>query len=651
MFPGQRVEKSQANTDGRDGGAGRPDRRGPGLTLLVVGMTMAVGRWLEVDAVCGVAGWVCWSGSSLNAGVTESMVRAGGVCPVASVRTVRSELLTLAVCGCTQLRQASTAAGDVVVAVSGTVTNRRELRTDLETLGRRPDSGSDADLVLAGLLQWDIDGLVPRLAGAYGLVIWEGRRGPGDRLVLVRDRLGVQPLFWSDTDDGVVFGSTEASMLAHPEVEPIVTLDGLRFLFGHDRTPGTGLWDQMTEVAPGAMLVADMDRRETGQYWQLTPGPHGDDASLVAERVAELLGDSATGALPASPDDVVGVLLGGLDSSVLAALAKDAKTGPDADVLSGGRVLGLTLDDRSPEGDAAYTAQVAAALGMDFRAVRPDADQLADPQVRERVLRARALPMGVGDLDFSLLHLLDTAAEHGPVWLSGEGADAVFASGRMYDQHSLGSPTFPWLVGMERITVERDLFTPGFGAALNLDEYVAEQYRSAAAEIQPVPGEPATDAARRRVQYLVVTRFLRQLWDRADRISRAAGVRVRMPYADHRLIEYLYNTAWPVKRPPGGPGKQVLRDAFGDRVPAVMLNRRKVPYPLTASPAYTRLVQRQATEIVRQPSQDVWDMFDRDRVRTIADTPAEDVEPRDLRALERVADMALWFSRYTPIIE
>lgn len=129
---------------------------------------------------------------------------------------------------------AHTDEGAVTITYSGEVYNFAELRSELLRRGHRFRTRSDTEVVLHGYLEWD-EAVAERLNGMFSFAVWDAR---ADKLVMIRDRLGVKPLYFSSTDDGVLFGSEPKAILANPLADRAVDLDGLRELVSFTQTPG-----------------------------------------------------------------------------------------------------------------------------------------------------------------------------------------------------------------------------------------------------------------------------------------------------------------------------------------------------------------------------------------------------------------------------
>ena len=198
--------------------------------------------------------------------------------------------------------------GPVALVYSGEVYNHAELRAELATAGHRFTTTSDTEVVLRGYLQWGA-ALVDRLNGMYAFAVFDART---DTLTLVRDRMGVKPLYYHPTPDGILFGSEPKAILAHPQVRKVVDLAGLRELFSFTKTPGNAIWSGMYELQPGHLLTRTPETTSTRAYWRLTTSPHTDQQGTTIKHVRDLLTDIVTRQLVADVPLCV-LLSGGLD--------------------------------------------------------------------------------------------------------------------------------------------------------------------------------------------------------------------------------------------------------------------------------------------------------------------------------------------------
>jgi Asparagine synthase (glutamine-hydrolyzing) len=150
----------------------------------------------------------------------------------------------------------------------------------------------------------------------------------------------------------------------------------------------------------------------------------------------------------------------------------------------------------------------------------------------------------------------------------------------------------------------------------------------------------------REISYLHLTRFVNMLLDRKDRLSMAHGLEVRVPFCDHRLVEYLFNTPWSFKTFDGRE-KSLLRAATADLLPQGILERSKSPYPATQDPAYTRALRASLTEIMADPDAPVRPLLDPYAVRAALASPVEDSSTTVTRInVEMVLDLNTWLARH-----
>ncbi|WP_328603752.1 asparagine synthase (glutamine-hydrolyzing) [Amycolatopsis sp. NBC_00345] len=540
------------------------------------------------------------------------------------------------------------AGGTVALTYSGEVYNFAELRAELTRRGHRFTTASDTEVVLHGYLEWGA-GLAERLNGMYAFAIWDSRE---ERLLLVRDRMGIKPLYYAPHGEGLLFGSEPKAILAHPGIRPVIEADGLRELLSFTKSPGHAVWAGMREVEPGTVVTLDRQGLRVHRYWRLEPGEHTDDVSVTVERVRELLDDIVRRQLVADVPRCV-LLSGGLDSSVLTALAARQLADQDEQVRSfavdfAGHTERFVADRSRSTPDAPYVRDVHEHVGSLHQDIVLDSGDLADPAVRRAVVAARDLPSGLGELDNSLLLLFRAIRERSTVALSGESADEVFGGyAWFHDPVVQQADTFPWLAhrfaGGGR--PGGGLFGGELMSTLDLGGHLRDSYATAVAEAGTRAGESEHERRMRVISYLHLTRFVRVLLDRKDRLSMAVGLEVRVPFCDHRLVEYVYRTPWAMKTFDGRE-KSLLRAAARDVLPVSVAERVKSPYPSTQDPKYVEALRGQVEDVLANRAHPVFDLVDH---RALKELMAADETASPLRPLlERVLNFATWFDLYSP---
>ena len=505
-----------------------------------------------------------------------------------------------------------------VIVYNGELYNTQELRDELRRLGYRFQTSCDTEVLLVSYIEWG-KACVDRLNGIFAFAIWSVQE---EELFLVRDRLGVKPLFYRHDGERLLFGSEPKAILAHPDVRAEVDAEGLAevFAIGPARTPGHGVWRGMRELKPGHCMTFDRNGLRTSVYWRLEAKPIKDDEDAAASRVRELLRDAARRQL-VSDVPLCTLLSGGLDSSALTALAAEyyRETGRGAlhtysvDYVDNERHF--RAHSFQPDADGPWIERMSEHLDTVHHAVRIDTPELVD--ALEAAVVAKDMP-GMADIDSSLYLFSREIKKGSTVAISGEAADEIFGGYPWFHREEmLRADTFPWSMSAG---LREEILSPELARILKLREYAAERYREAVAEVPEVEGEDESARRMRRISYLSITRFMPTLLDRKDRMSMAWGLEVRVPYCDHRLVEYVWNLPWSVKSA-GGREKGILRRALEGVLPPDVLQRRKSPYPKTHNPAYLAAVRERLLRRLDDPSCPLLPLVNAAKIRELAEDP------------------------------
>ncbi|MFF4484076.1 asparagine synthase (glutamine-hydrolyzing) [Streptomyces sp. NPDC001520] len=604
--------------------------------------------------MCGITGWVSFhQDPRTQAPVIEAMTAtlaprgpdAAGVWlgPRAAIGHRRLAVIDLA--GGVQPMTDRPDAPTTVLTYSGEIYNHHELRSQLSGLGHEFRTRSDTEVVLRGYAEWG-EKVADHLDGMFAFAVWDER---AQRLLLVRDRLGVKPLFWAEVDGGLAFASEPKALFAHPEIRPRVDADGLREAYSLLFNTGPTVWSGVREVEPGGLLLLDRDGIRERRYWQLEADAHPDDRDATIARVHDLVSAAARAQLEADVP-LCSLLSGGIDSTVLTALLADElrlREGPGARIRSyavdySDQAESFTGDVLRTGHDTPYATEAGAFLGTDHSTVVLDPRALLDPEHRRAVVVARDSPIGVGDMDTSLHLLFGEIRKHSTVALSGEAADEVFGGYPWFhNPKALATATFPWLL----VTGDEAAMPLNPELDLRIGEFRDDTYRTALAAVPHLDGETPTEHRQREMQHLSLTRWLRQLLHRKDRLSMAQGLEVRVPYCDHRLVEYAFTTPWALKNFDGRE-KSLLRAAGTGLAPDSVLHRPKNHYPATHHPDYNRGLQNMARDALADDT--VRSLADETRLKPCLDTPPGQLEWGHRLRLERVVDLALWLDHYQP---
>lgn len=501
-----------------------------------------------------------------------------------------------------------------VITYNGELYNTNDLREELISKGHVFQSRSDTEVLLVSYMEWGTD-CVEHLNGIYAFGIWDEKK---QSLFLARDRFGVKPLFYTQVGSSLIFGSELKTLLAHPLVKPKIDSEGLGEIFAlaPARTPGHGVFKNVFEVKPAHCLLYGEYGIRKWRYWQLESRPHEDGMDVTLEKLTVLVKDAVLRQLVADVP-VCTFLSGGLDSSAITALAaenfKAANLGQlhtySIDYVDNDKYFKASLFQ--PNSDAPWVKRMVQECGTYHHYIEFDTPQLADALTS--AVDARDLP-GMTDIDSSLWLFCREVKKNATVALSGECADEVFGGYPWFHKKELlESNTFPWSVNLSERT---RILSDSLKEAIRPEQYVEQRYIETIEEVPELAGENETEARRRRIFYLNLTWFMTTLLDRKDRMSMAHGLEVRVPYCDHRLVQYVWNIPWEMKMY-NNREKGLLRQALTGVLPEDVLWRKKSPYPKTHNPSYENAVKAMALEIVYDPNSPIHPFIDKTEVTSL----------------------------------
>jgi asparagine synthase (glutamine-hydrolysing) len=512
--------------------------------------------------------------------------------------------------------------GDAIYTIvyNGELYNAPELKRQLEQRGHRFKTTCDTEVLLAAFIEWG-RACVDRLNGIYAFAAWDDQ---AQELFLARDRLGVKPLFYAQLGGMFLFGSEMKAILAHPDMKAEIGQEGLAEIFavGPARTPGHGIYRNMAELKPGHLMVVNRNGTQVQAYWKLESRQHPDSLEATAATIRELLTDTVVRQL-ASDVPVCTLLSGGLDSSALTALAASHYKDTGLGVVHTYSVDYKDNDKHfkanafQPNADSPWIKRMSDYLGTQHTYVEFDTPELVESL--KAAMFARDTP-GMADVDGSLYLFCREIKKGATVAISGEAADEVFGGYPWFHREdALNAATFPWSLALKGRV---DLLHPEFADWIKPVEYVDRRYREALDEVPRLAGETAQKQRMREMSYLNITRFMPTLLDRKDRMSMAVGLEVRVPFCDHRLVEYVWNVPWEMKTA-GDREKGILRRALRGILPEDVLTRKKSPYPKTHNPAYAAAVRTWALEILDDSSSPLHAFIDVPKVRALAESADE----------------------------
>ncbi|MGP4082102.1 asparagine synthase (glutamine-hydrolyzing) [Pseudalkalibacillus sp. R45] len=500
---------------------------------------------------------------------------------------------------------------------NGELYNTEDIRKVLASKGHRFDSHSDTEVLLTSYIEWG-EQCVDHLNGIYAFAIWDEKH---EQVFMARDRLGVKPLFYKEQSGSLIFGSELKAILAHPDVKAEVDREGLQEIFGlgPSRTPGHGVYKGINELRAGHALRLDRNGLRIWRYWDVKSEEHTDSLDETVEQVRWLLKDAVERQLVADVP-VCTFLSGGVDSSAISAFASRFFQQEGRGAL---HTYSIDYEENDkyfkkstfqPNSDGPWIQ-----IMRDYLKTVHHSSVIENTKLQHYLTAAvhmRDLP-GMADVDSSLLWFCEEIKQQFTVGLSGECADEIFGGYPwFYRPELLERDAFPWM----HSTAEREsILRPDLRKKLDLKNYVHDRYQQTINETPKLDGEEPAEARRREMFYLNMHWFMATLLDRKDRMSMGASLEVRVPFADHRIVEYAWNIPWEMKMFEGRE-KGILRKALEGTLPHEILYRKKSPYPKTHHPEYTRLVKAWLGSIIKKDSAPIYELVDRNKVSEIIQT-------------------------------
>ncbi len=475
---------------------------------------------------------------------------------------------------------------EYVIIYNGEIYNSPELRTDLKEYGAEFKTNCDTETVLWSYIIYG-DECPKYLNGIFAFAVYDIT---DRRVFLARDRMGVKPFFYTFLGSTFLFASEIKALLEHPKVSRKVDNTGLwQLVFLSPVTlSGSGVFRDIKELKPAQCAVVTDNGLKAWKYWKLEAKPFYGDAKTAQSVVGELLYD-AVRRQTVSDVPLCTFLSGGLDSSVLTALAAE-----------GYRSKGKTLATYSfeyegnrdsfkqslfqPQGDDDFARYLARWLMTDHTVLTAPNNEIAECLIP--ATEARDFP-GQADIDSSLLYFCSKVKKHHTVALSGECSDEVFGGYPwFYRPEMLYRDFFPWIhEPMQRAS----LFNKNFVKADEGFDVLSNEYKKIISDCSTLPYDSESMRTSRIATVLSVGYFMTSLLERKDRMSMYSGLEVRVPFADHRILEYVYNVPWEIKFE-NGVEKALLRNAMTKYLPEKILWRKKSPYPKTHNPKYREKV-------------------------------------------------------------
>ncbi|MBC8285054.1 MAG: asparagine synthase (glutamine-hydrolyzing) [Nitrospinae bacterium] len=521
------------------------------------------------------------------------------------------------------------------ISTNSEIYNYRELREELSDTFRF-NSQSDTEVLLKSYEHWGLDCL-EKLRGMFAFAIWDSKK---QSLILVRDRLGIKPLYYLSTEKQFLFASEVRAFLASGLSESKINPSGLyHYLsFGHLKSPNT-LIENIQELKPGHYLIVDREGNfQETRYWH--PLTSAAEKEHSDESIQDILQESVK--YRQVSDVPIGAFLsGGIDSSAI--VSHMARTSEEP-------ITTLTIGFKEKEFDESeYSAEIARLFNTKHQLLTLDEEQLLE-----------ALPTAIGAMDQPTMDGINTflisraAHEVGlKVVLSGLGGDELFG----------GYPSFrllPQLAARKKMIKQLPNFLLRLGTGIlkksfpsdqnnklkhwtegkfsGVNEYYLLRALYCEDQIFELFVDPAL--AEREIQkdfeatseslsvenleghfnlisYLETTHYLQNMLLRdTDMMSMAHPLEVRVPFMDHKLVEHMFRMPANLKKLSPTP-KNLLVDSMKPALPDSIVHRKKMGFTLPFEPWMRGAMKSEMESVLLSPMQSLQDLISQSTVESI----------------------------------
>lgn len=498
---------------------------------------------------------------------------------------------------------------DYTIVYKGELYNTNYIKEILINEGYEFNTSSDTEVLLKAYIHFK-EKVLDVIEGIYAFAIYHNKE-----VFIARDRLGVKPLFYTRKDNNFIFASEIKAILKSNIIKPIINRNSLQELFalGPSKTPGSGIFKDIHELKPGYYLTYKKNSLKTYKYWDVKTVEFNDSFLECKDKIRTML-ESAIKRQMVSDVPIATLLSGGLDSSIISAVCADEMAKDNNQLIT----YSIDYEDNKKYfkgndfqvSEDNYFIELISKQYNTKHFYKVISQKELSNTLKEAMI-ARDMP-GMADIDSSLYWFSKEIKKHHTVVLSGECADEIFGGYPwFYKEDLLNKKYFPWISNLKE---RNELLNKNIKNKLDLEKYVLKQYKKTIKEAPKVKN--AIEQKYNNLFYINMKWFMTTLLDRKDRMTMRASLEARVPFSDHKLIEYLWNVPWEYKFYQQRE-KGLLREAFADLLPEEVLYRKKNPYPKTHHPAYAKMVSNLLKKRLENKDSVIYKIFDIDKVNEL----------------------------------
>ena len=466
---------------------------------------------------------------------------------------------------------------DYIIVYNGEIYNSNILKEELLKKGYSFDTDCDTEVVLKGYACFKKK-ILKKLEGIFAFAIYNKRT---KKIFLARDKFGVKPLYYTKYKNNFIFASAIKSIFKSKIIKPVLTKKELANLLslGPSTRSGSGIFKNINELKPAHYMIYNKGKIKIKRYWQVKSKKCNDTFDEATLRIRKLLTDSIKRQM-VSDIPIATLLSGGLDSSLITAIvalnSKDKLTTYSIDYEDNSKFF--KKNSFTVSQDQYFIDIMSKSFNTNHQYKTITQKDVVD--LLEDTLYLRDYP-GMTDIDSSLYWFSKEIAKEHKVILSGECADEIFGGYPWFYKKELNN-LFPWINNIE---YRQKLLKENI--KINLKKVLKKEYKKTIREMH-LRDRYKKD---KRLFYINMTHFMTTLLTRKDRMTMGATIEARVPFANTKLIEYLWNLPFSYKYKEGKE-KYLLREAFKGIIPDEILYRKKNPYPKTHHPNFLDSVKK-----------------------------------------------------------
>ena len=504
------------------------------------------------------------------------------------------------------------------IVYNGELYNTNVLRNILISRGYEFQTESDTEVLLLLYVEFK-EKMLKFINGIFAFAIYDSSN---NSLFLAKDRLGIKPLFYSIFEDKFIFSSEIKGILASKYIKPVVTKENLIELLslGPAHSPGKTYFKDIYELKAGHYALYKDGSLDIIKYWDLMEKKMIDSDDEIIDNVKYLITDSTKRQL-VSDVGVASMLSGGLDSSIITKIATDNIYNLHTYSINyENNDEDFVANSYQQTKDSDFVKVMTKYLNTTHKNIIVSDKDLFD-NLYESVI-ARDMP-GMADVDSSMyVFCREIVKNNEKVILSGECSDEIFGGYPwFYKEHLKNTEGFPWALSenLRESLIKPDILENG-----QITEYIKDVKHNTLKTISHISQDPFENEFK-EINYLTIKFFMNTLIERTDRMSMSNSLEVRVPYADHRIFEYVYNVDAKLKLGLRNNNsticeKYILKQAFKNDIPTDITNRKKSPFPKTYSKKYLQILEEKLIEILNNPKSRIHEILNTKYIKKLIET-------------------------------